>query len=207
MQPNRASDSESSSANNNPEVSCLALPNIQLTHLATASLKVTPSHSYAEAMSEIGGAILHKSPFSSHHSDSGLLPVNLYSFLPSPTTTQLVIQPNVFTALFLNGEMLGLTCSADLAGKSLSPTSSTPIPLRPTNSQLTTVHYQWIDRFPFPKLRDSLIRLQGVVDLQDFLNDIFVMPSFEIKPGAETWEPRAWKMEGAWARKWGWLFF
>lgn len=54
MQPNRASDSESSSANNNPEVSCLALPNIQLTHLATASLKVTPSHSYAEAMSEIG---------------------------------------------------------------------------------------------------------------------------------------------------------
>jgi hypothetical protein len=69
------------------------------------------------------------------------------------------------------------------------------------------VHFQWIDRLPFPKLRDSLIRLQGVVDLDEFLNDIFVAPSFSIRKGAESWDPRGWSMEGAWAKKWGWLFF
>ncbi|KAF3034836.1 hypothetical protein E8E11_005070 [Didymella keratinophila] len=160
-----------------------------------------------ENMSELGLSILDTSPTSTYHSHSEFLPANLYSPLPSPTRTQLIIPLNVFTALFLNGNILSLICGAELAGKSLPPTPSTPIPLRPTHIQLTTVHCQWIDRSPFPKLRDSLIRLQGVIDQQDFLNDIFVMPSFEIKTGAESWDPRAWKMEGAWARKWGWLFF
>lgn len=46
-----------------------------------------------------------------------------------------------------------------------------------------------------------------MVDLDEFLNDIFVAPSFSIRKGAESWDPRAWSMEGAWAKKWGWLFF
>jgi hypothetical protein len=126
---------------------------------------------------------------------------------PSATRIQLIIPSNVFAALCLKGNIFGPICGAELAGNSLPPTPSTPIPLRPTYSQLTAAHYQWIDRFPFPKPRDSLIRLQGVIDQQDFLNDIFVMPSFDIKTGTGGWDPRAWKMQGAWARKSEWFFF
>lgn len=139
--------------------------------------------------------------------DPDLLPNNIHLPLPSPTEVQLHMPLTVFTALFMNGQILAIPCSTLLASKSPRPTASIPIPLRPTASQLMTVHFQWIDRLPFPKLRDSLIKLQGVVDLGEFLNDIFVMPSFVIRPGAACWDPRAWSMETVWARKWGWLFF
>ncbi|KAF1361078.1 hypothetical protein EJ07DRAFT_164671 [Lizonia empirigonia] len=139
--------------------------------------------------------------------DPDLLPNNLHLPLPSPNKSNLQLPLTVFTALFMNGQILSLSCSTILASKSAPPTAAVPIPLRPIASQLTTVHFQWIDRLPFPKLRDSLIRLQGVVDLEDFLNDIFTMPSFEIRAGAACWDPRAWSMESEWARKWGWLFF
>jgi hypothetical protein len=198
---NRASDSDS------PETPCFSSADQQPGHVVTASLENTSSGSQNEDIGGVGLTILDTSPISPHDSNTELIPANLYSSLPSPTRTQLILPLNVFTALFLNGNILGLVCGAELAGKSLPPTPSMPIPLRPTHIQLTAVHYQWIDRFPFPKLRDSLISLQGVIDQQDFLSDIFIMPSFEIRTGAESWDPRAWKMEGAWARKWGWLFF
>ncbi|KAF2999736.1 hypothetical protein E8E13_004389 [Curvularia kusanoi] len=139
--------------------------------------------------------------------DPTLLPNNVHAPISLASTAQLSLPLNVFTALFLNGQILGIVCSTTMASKSPPPTASIPLSLRPTASQLTTVHFQWIDRLPFPKLRDSLIRLQGVVDLDEFLNDIFVAPSFSIRRGAESWDPRAWSMEGVWAKKWGWLFF
>jgi hypothetical protein len=147
---------------------------------------------------------------SSHEADLAdpdLLPNNLNAPIPLLLPDQLTLPLNVWTALFQNGQILSIVCSTTMASKSPPPTASTPLSLRPTASQLTTVHFQWIDRLPFPKLRDSLIRLQGVVDLDEFLNDIFVAPSFSIRKGAESWDPRAWSMEGAWAKKWGWLFF
>lgn len=193
----RPLDSESLPASNEPEVPHLALEVLKNTDQTPQSCMRTPLDSQISDMDELNLTILDTGPVTACDPDSELLPANLYSPLPSPTTTQLVIPLNVFTALFLNGNILGLICGAELAGKSLPSTPSTPIPLRPTYSQLTTVHYQWIDRFPFPKLRDSLIRLQGVIDQQDFLNDIFVMPSFQIESGAESWDPRAWKMEHA----------
>lgn len=139
--------------------------------------------------------------------DPKLLPNNLYTRISSPLSSSITLPLTVFTALFLNGQILSIQCSTTTASKSSLPTAAVPISLRPTVSQLTTVHYQWIDRLPFPKLRDSLIRLQSVVDLDEFLNDIFVAPSFSIKRGAESWDAQAWSMEAVWAKKWGWLFF
>ncbi|KAF3043779.1 hypothetical protein E8E12_010195 [Didymella heteroderae] len=204
---NRTLGSDSSPASNGLEESHLALEDLQSNNETAALFINTPFRSQIVDMNELNLTILGTSSINVFDPDLELLPANLHSPLPSPTRTQLTMPLNVFTALFLNGEILGLTCGTEIAAKSLPPRPSTPIPLRPTSSQLTTVHYQWIDRFPFPKLRDSLIRLQAVIDLQDFLNDIFVMPSFQIKTGAESWDARAWKMEGAWARKWAWLFF
>lgn len=42
------------------------------------------------------------------------------------------------------------------------------------------------------------MQLHGVVDMDKFLNDIIVMPSFVISAGAACWDPRAWSMVGEW---------
>jgi hypothetical protein len=38
------------------------------------------------------------------------------------------------------------------------------------------VHPRWYDRLPFPRMRDSLIKLVGVVDEEELLRDLFTMP-------------------------------
>ena len=118
-------------------------------------------------------------------------------------------QPNhpftVFSALYINGELQGIPCATTYSARTPSPTPSIPLPLHPTEMQLMIVHPRWIDRLPFPRMRDSLIKLRGVVDEEEILKDIFTMPSWTITPGQACWDPRAWKMEKEWAGKWGWL--
>jgi hypothetical protein len=70
-----------------------------------------------------------------------------------------------------------------------------------------------MDRLPFPRMRDSLIKLIGAIDEEDLLRDLFTMPSWRIEPSVRgrgmeaAWDPRAWKMEREWAVKWGWLMY
>ncbi|KAF1843470.1 uncharacterized protein K460DRAFT_396764 [Cucurbitaria berberidis CBS 394.84] len=120
-------------------------------------------------------------------------------------------QPNhpftVVSALYINGEILGIPCSTACSSRTPAPTPSIPLPLHPTETQRLIVHPRWVDRLPFPKMRDNLITLQGVLDEEDFIRDIFTMPSWTITPGRACWDPRAWKMEKEWAGKWGWLMF
>jgi len=71
--------------------------------------------------------------------------------------------------------------------------------------QLTTIHARWIDRIPFPKMRDNLITLFGMLDDEEIIADIFTIPSFAITPGCASWDPRAWKIEKPFADKWGYL--
>ncbi|KAF9694118.1 hypothetical protein EKO04_007801 [Ascochyta lentis] len=203
----RTSDNELSPIDHVHNASELAIIDLTCKNISTSSPEVLNSTMSSWQITDLDLPELDSNPNDASLSDPDLLPNNLHSPLPSPADLQLQLPLNVFTALFMNGQILSLACSTLLASKSLPPTPSIPVPLRPTASQLHTVHFQWIDRLPFPKLRDSLIRLQGVVDLEEFLNDLFVMPSFEIRAGAACWDPRAWSMEGGWARKWGWLFF
>ncbi|PVI04463.1 hypothetical protein DM02DRAFT_177910 [Periconia macrospinosa] len=112
----------------------------------------------------------------------------------------------VHGALYINGNLLGLKCGTVVPAKSTPCRADVPLPLQPTITQLTVLHSRWIDRFPFPKMRDNIITLGSVVDDEELLKDIVLMPSFEITPGKLPWDPKAWTMQKPFADKWGYLF-
>ena len=114
---------------------------------------------------------------------------------------------SVLGALYINGEILGLTCSKAAFAKSSPVSPDVPLPLHPTATQLVTVHFGGIDRFPFPQMRDNAINMSAIIDEDEFSRDLFTMPSFSITPGAPSWDPLAWKMEKPFADKWGFLFY
>jgi hypothetical protein len=134
--------------------------------------------------------------------------------LPSPLN-QLAPALTVFSALYLNGNLLGLSCSICVTSRSPFPSPSHPLPLHPTELQLTVAHPRWFDRFPFPRWRDSLIRLLGVIDEEELLKDLFTQPSWTIETGGSraggwesaAWDPKAWTMEESFRVKWGWLMY
>jgi hypothetical protein len=138
-------------------------------------------------------------------SDSSLCPISPLAdqhFLPDPVLS-------VYAALFINGSILGIPCAH---GQPLTPSRSaapsTPIPLRPTPLQLTTGHFSWIDRFPFPRMRDNMILLAGIIDEEEFLGDLFILSgSFTMRKGGSTWDPEAWRIGGEFGGKWGYLFY
>lgn len=114
---------------------------------------------------------------------------------------------SVYAALFNNGAVLGITCSAAICSKSKPSSSRIPATLAPTSLQLSTVHPQWIDRFPFPRMRDNMITLMSIIDEEEFLADLFCLTSFSVRPGAAPWDPKAWKIGQDFSAKWGYLFF
>ena len=117
------------------------------------------------------------------------------------------VPPSVFSALFDNGVMMGLTCGSVVPAKSTRVGPEIPDSLHPTALQLTTIHPRWIDRFPFPKMRDNLITLNNIIDEEEFLRDLFSMESFSIKPVMPGWDPSSWVVGKAFAAKWGYLFY
>lgn len=66
-------------------------------------------------------------------------------------------QHTVYSALFHNGVILGLTCGTTSVAKSPPPPPHVPEPLRPTQYQQDNVHFMWIDRFPLSELRNRMI--------------------------------------------------
>lgn len=124
----------------------------------------------------------------------------------SPSPSQPHFPMTVFSALYINGQILGLSCSTTVPGRSPSVGPVVPVPLHPTELQLVTIHPLWIDRFPCPKVRNNIISLCGIMDEEEFIKDIFLMPSFTLEPGRMPWDPRAWKIEKCFAEKWGYLF-
>ncbi|KAF1980202.1 hypothetical protein BU23DRAFT_4463 [Bimuria novae-zelandiae CBS 107.79] len=129
--------------------------------------------------------------------------------LPAPGASPIAARyPLTFAgALYINGMYLKLPCSTVVPAKSDPVGPEVPETLRPTELQLTTIHPRWIDRFPFPRMRDSLISLSGVIDDEEFMHDLALLPSFDIVPGKEPWDPKAWKIKKPFADKWGYLFF
>lgn len=112
----------------------------------------------------------------------------------------------VFTALFKNGRVLGVPCGSQMSRKSkMRP--GIPPPLQPTLLQTTTMHTSWIDRFPFPRMRDNFIMLNAVIDEEEFLQSLFDTHSFTIVPGTMSWDPNGWIMSKEFADEWGYLFY
>ncbi|CRG92404.1 hypothetical protein PISL3812_09463 [Talaromyces islandicus] len=117
-----------------------------------------------------------------------------------------VMPMTVWAALYINGSMLGLTCAMCFPSKSKPAASNIPANLHPTALQLYSIHPPWIDRFPFPRMRDNLITLIGLLEEEEFLQDLFCMSSFKIKPGGVSWDPNAWTISKSFCAKWGFLF-
>ncbi|KAF2163524.1 hypothetical protein M409DRAFT_68445 [Zasmidium cellare ATCC 36951] len=113
---------------------------------------------------------------------------------------------NVYSALYKNGTFLGLACSNCVPCLSAPAGPDVPESLRPTSVQLMTIHPPWIDRFPFPKMRENFIMLLGVVDPEEFLCDMFNGPSFTLEGGGASWDPKVWSIEESFRNKWGFLF-
>lgn len=129
--------------------------------------------------------------------------------LPSKPEASLVtsVPLTVYTALFQNGEMMGLKCGFIVPYKSPKQGPHVPASLQPTALQLTTFHVPWIDRFPFRKMRDNFIGLTGIIDEDEFLRDLFTMDSLSIRPGGLGYDPASWTMGREFGKKWGYLWY
>ncbi|KAF1966870.1 hypothetical protein BU23DRAFT_584195 [Bimuria novae-zelandiae CBS 107.79] len=99
-----------------------------------------------------------------------------------------LVQYNVFRAFICNKRILNLfqSCSQDPLAPSICPISrlyhddaivypldsNLPRALVPTQLQLTRSHSIWISMFPFPHIRDNLIKHQGDFDHWNLLEDL-----------------------------------
>ncbi|KAI1610367.1 hypothetical protein EDD36DRAFT_467435 [Exophiala viscosa] len=128
---------------------------------------------------------------------------------PLPQDHKFLIDPKwaVLLALRENGHRIGLYCWGVKVITSRHQSATVPISLRPTPLQLTTPHFDWIDKLPFPRMRDNLILLAGTIDLKQLYEDFFTKLSFQIKEDAPTWDPTAWKIDSDFSAKWGYLFY
>lgn len=120
--------------------------------------------------------------------------------------SQPIVNHTIYSALFHNGVILGLACSSSNMSKSRPAPPNTPESLRPISLQMEQVHFEWIDRFPMPNLRHSMIRFSDVINNEEFLADIFTGQTFTIQPGRPSWDPDAWEVTPEFKEKWGYLF-
>lgn len=112
---------------------------------------------------------------------------------------------NVYAAIYQNGLILGLPCATIFPCRSKAAPNA-PASLQPSQLQLSTIHLPWIDRFPFPKMRDNMIRMEQEINAEELLSDLFNMKSFDIKPGRPSWDPDAYIIDKGFAKKWGFLW-
>ena len=140
----------------------------------------------------------------------------------SPLNDQLLplIQFNMFRAMLANIRLLGLTleriCDEDYVSpfNRLQPEQTVisflPSSLRPTPLQRSVAHHPWLDFFPFPTVRDNLIRAgdtfddeQLCIDLMGFCNAPSEKTGLII--WGEPWNPRGWEVTESFVRKWAWV--
>lgn len=143
-----------------------------------------------------------------------------------------MIQFNVFRAMLTNMVTLRIahlfSCEGDLT--SVIKISALPLPaaippsLEPTALQRQVPHAPYVDLFPLPALRDTLVRAEGEYDdcelCLDMLGSIST-PHFESGPvhvdndevddrkglvvWGEPWRIDSWEVEEGFVRKWGWM--
>jgi hypothetical protein len=57
-------------------------------------------------------------------------------------------------------------------------------------------------------MRDNMILLSGLVDLDEFVRDLFGMASLILQPQTQrpTWDPESWTLGPEFAPKWAYFF-
>lgn len=139
---------------------------------------------------------------------------------PQPTALQTLVQLNVLDALTQNAATLNITIESLCAEDTLSPfayngpprldEASVPPSLQPTALQRAVSHHPWIDIFPLPEVRDSILRICGTAEEEELNIDLVdVEENDREKPNLVIWgnqsDPWAWEATIPFLRKWGWL--
>ncbi|KAJ4254471.1 hypothetical protein NW762_010070 [Fusarium torreyae] len=135
-----------------------------------------------------------------------------------------LLQYNALRALIVNRNLISgilytpLSCEEEIIHVVPYPSKSDLLPssMLPTILQQTVPHSDWIDMFPCPEARDSLIRATGTFDEDDLWADCVGglyegFPDDEMeRRGIIAWSPpwdiSGWEMSEGFVRKWGWLF-
>ncbi|KAH8819463.1 hypothetical protein F5884DRAFT_848785 [Xylogone sp. PMI_703] len=119
-------------------------------------------------------------------------------FITMPTET-------LFSALYNNGRLLGISCINPLPRRSPPGDTDLPFPLHPVELQMDVLHHPYIDCLPIPKLRHNLIFFAATIDNDEFCRDL-VSPSNFTVIGNQSWDPSGWVMSSEFRKKWEFLF-
>ncbi|KAM0557014.1 hypothetical protein ACHAPJ_005694 [Fusarium lateritium] len=135
-----------------------------------------------------------------------------------------LLQYNALRALIVNRNLISdilhtpLDCEEEIVHVVPYPSNPELLPasMLPTIIQQTVPHSDWIDMFPSPEARDSLIQATGTFDEDDLWADCVGglyegFPDDEMeRRGMIAWSPpwdiSGWEMSEGFVRKWGWLF-
>ncbi|KFY77059.1 hypothetical protein V499_03464 [Pseudogymnoascus sp. VKM F-103] len=183
-------------------------------HAASSPTTGANCHTSTQESSALGAAARQVIP-----STRVVVPLTPNSALDPALDLHQDIPTTVYAALFTNGVILSLPCAYASPLPSCSPPyPDAPPDLQPTALQLSTPHARWIDRFPFPRMRDNFILMtvgeeEGVgaaslrvLDQEAFIGDLFCMESFVIREGGQAWDSADWTIGKRFQEKWGWLF-
>ncbi|KAE8164272.1 hypothetical protein BDV40DRAFT_115866 [Aspergillus tamarii] len=139
---------------------------------------------------------------------------------PSADHLLTLTKANVYRAFLQNINLLGLVadglCEVDVLspfcqfGPTWPVARTLPPSLRPTFNQCLLPHHPWLDFFPHPRARDTLIRRLGDYDEDDFCLDIlgFWNPDAPDNMLLVWGEPSAaenWEVTEGFIKKWGWV--
>ncbi|VUC30966.1 unnamed protein product [Clonostachys rosea] len=104
---------------------------------------------------------------------------------------------------------------ASVTATSLPSSLSCPSALHPTEMQRSVIHHPWIDLFPLPRMRDTILKAidrgSNVFDEDDLCYDLVDVDKDGLSQKAsliiwgEPWDPQAWEVTEGFLRKWGWL--
>jgi hypothetical protein len=139
---------------------------------------------------------------------------------PRLSSLPTLIQLNIVNAVVRNAVAMGFSTDY-VAVDTLSPLNtqppgctyplpeSCPDSLRPTALQLEIPHHPWVDLFPFPRMRDNLLRAGDAVDKEELCIDLFDpdqgVEKANLLVWGEPWDHTSWEASVAFLRKWGWL--
>lgn len=205
-----ASDSVSASCSNLTQALIMQLPNLQDRHPRSPPLSRSQKGCSSTTL-----AACDSIPAFPNTPPRALWPIKRerqsYSTETSPPLLAGVRISNaskvdIIGALGICGDFLEIVCGMIDFDRTSRPVSNIPETLNPTPLQLTTPHYRWIDRLPFPRLRDNLILLTNTVEVQALFMDILTTETFTIDGEHPPWDPRSWRPSPAFRDKWGYLF-
>lgn len=140
---------------------------------------------------------------------------------PRPSQLPFLITLNINIALAKNASMMGFERGIICVDEAISPFNQEgpsqshiciPPSLAPTQIHRNFTHHPWLDMFPFPSLRDNVIRAvaAGLMDEDELCADISEI-NYENteKPSLIVWGdssvPDCWEASVLFFLKWGWL--